>query len=142
MDLRFSEEYEDFRAEVRAFLAESWLRNAEGAEPEPMGRRSRFLRPSERQARFVYAYLSHCPPYLYNAGRSALWAGYCPTSPRQAGSQVIHGRKVGDVIERLCWHYDAIDTGLGAVDGHRRLYTEADLDDLILQARGQRRRKA
>ncbi len=52
MDLRFSEEYEDFRAEVRAFLAESWLRNAEGAEPEPMGRRSRFLRPSERQARF------------------------------------------------------------------------------------------
>ncbi len=44
MDLRFSEEYEDFRAEVKAFLADNWPPKADEAELEPAENRVRFRR--------------------------------------------------------------------------------------------------
>jgi alkylation response protein AidB-like acyl-CoA dehydrogenase len=42
MDLRFSEEYEDFRAEVTAFLADNWPPKGAEAKLEPVERLARF----------------------------------------------------------------------------------------------------
>ena len=42
MDLRFSEEYEGFRAEVTAFLADNWPPKGDEAKLEPVERLARF----------------------------------------------------------------------------------------------------
>ena len=42
MDLRFTEEYEDFRAEVRAFLAEHWPPKGDDAKLERVEGQARF----------------------------------------------------------------------------------------------------
>jgi phage terminase small subunit len=55
-----------------------------------------------RQAAFVAAYLGSA---YYRANRAALAAGYCPTSPRQAGYQVKRSPKVRRAIDRLTWCY-------------------------------------
>ena len=44
MDLQFSEEYEDFRAEVKAFLADNWPPKGDEAELEPAENQVRFRR--------------------------------------------------------------------------------------------------
>lgn len=62
-----------------------------------------------RRSAFVHAYLG---PGRYNASRSALLAGYCPTSPRQSGHRVLHNPKVHAVVDKLLHYYMAIESVL------------------------------
>ncbi len=60
MDLRFSEEYEDFRAEVKAFLGDNWPPKGDEAKLEPVERLARF-----RKRAIAAGYLARGIPRKY-----------------------------------------------------------------------------
>ncbi len=66
MDLRFSEEYENFRAEVKAFLADNWPPKEDEAKLEPVERLARF-----RKRAIAAGYLARGIPRKYGGSEQA-----------------------------------------------------------------------
>ena len=66
MDLRFSEEYENFRAEVGAFLADHWPPKGDEAKLEPVEQHARF-----RKRAIAAGYLARSIPRKYGGSEQA-----------------------------------------------------------------------